>query len=91
MCHTNEAYESYGVTLMKHELCHTNESYDARPNVACSKRMLAHDPPAPMNHVKMFKGWPLQDAPSMLIQLCYKSFPPGRSLSVGNEEANYVE
>jgi len=49
------------------------------------------DPPAPMNHVKIFKGWPLQDAPSKLVQLWYKSFPPGRFLPVGNEEANYVE
>ena len=48
-------------------------------------------PPAPMNHVKIFKGWPLQDAPSMLVQLWYKSFPPGRFLPGGNEEANYVE
>ena len=23
-----------------------------------------------MNHAKTFKGWPLQDAPSMLVQLC---------------------
>ena len=48
-------------------------------------------PPAPMNSVKIFKGWPLQDAPSMLVQLWYKSFPPGRFLPGGNEEANYVE
>jgi len=47
---------------------------------------------APMNHVKIFKGWPLQDAPSMLVQLWYnKSFPPGRFLPGGNEEANYVD
>jgi len=26
-------------------------------------------PPAPMNHVKTFKGWPLQDTPSMLVKL----------------------
>jgi len=26
-------------------------------------------PPAPMNHVKIFKGWPLRDAPSELVQL----------------------
>jgi len=44
-----------------------------------------------MNHVKIFKGWPLQDAPSKLVQLWYKSFPPGRFLPRGNEEANYVE
>jgi len=30
---------------------------------------LPNTPPAPMNHVKIFKGWPLQDAPSMLVQL----------------------
>jgi len=39
-------------------------------------RMHGGRPPAPMNHVKIFKGWPLQDAPS--LQLFYKSFPPGR-------------
>jgi len=31
--------------------------------------------PAPMNHVKIFKGWPPQDAPSKLVQLWYKLFP----------------
>jgi len=31
--------------------------------------------PAPMNHVKMFKGWPPRDAPSKLVQPWYKSFP----------------
>jgi len=35
-----------------------------------------------MNHVKIFKGWPLQDAPLKLVKLWYKSFPQGR---------NYVE
>jgi len=48
-------------------------------------------PPDPMDHVKIFKGWPLQDAPSKLVQLWYKSFPPGRFLPGGNEEANCVE
>ena len=33
------------------------------------------NPPAPMNHVKIFKGWPPRDAPSKLVQLWYKSFP----------------
>jgi len=33
-------------------------------------------PPAPMNHIKQFKGWPPRDAPSVLVQLCYKKFPP---------------
>jgi len=44
-----------------------------------------------MGAVKIVKGWPLRDAPSKLVQLWYKSFPPGRSLPGGNEEANYVE
>jgi len=44
-------------------------------------RLLCHhtassSTPAPMNHVKIFKGWPPQDAPSRLVQLWYKSFPP---------------
>ena len=34
-------------------------------------------PPAPMNHVKLFKGWPLRDAPTGLVQLWYKTCPPG--------------
>ena len=38
--------------------------------------MNVSSPPAPMNHVKIFKGWPLRDAPSKLVQLWYKSFPP---------------
>jgi len=33
-------------------------------------------PPAPMNHVKIFKGCPPRDTPSKLVQLWYKSFPP---------------
>ena len=33
-------------------------------------------PPAPMNQVKIFKGWPPRDAPSELVQMWYKSFPP---------------
>jgi len=37
---------------------------------------LRFNPPAPMNHVKIFKGWPPRDAPSKLVQLWYKSFPP---------------
>jgi len=32
-------------------------------------------PPAPMNLVKIFKGWPPRDAPSKLVQLWYKTFP----------------
>jgi len=31
---------------------------------------------APMNHVKIFKGWPSRDAPSKLVQLWYKNFSP---------------
>jgi len=46
---------------------------------------------SPMNHVRIFKGWPLQDAPSKLVRLWYKSFPPGRFLPCGNEEAHHVE
>jgi len=29
-----------------------------------------------MNDVQIFKGWPSQDAPSELVQLWYKTFPP---------------
>jgi len=43
------------------------------------------NPPDPMNHF-ICKGWP-----SKLVQLWYKSFPPGRFLPGGNEEANCVE
>jgi len=37
---------------------------------------LSLSPPAPMNHVKIFKGWPPQDTPSKLVQLWYKKIPP---------------
>ena len=33
-------------------------------------------PPAPMNHVKISKDWTPPDAPSKLVQLWYKKFPP---------------
>jgi len=33
-------------------------------------------PPAPMNHLKIFQGWPPGDAPSKLVQLWHKTFPP---------------
>ena len=35
-------------------------------------------PHAPMNHVKIFKGWPPRDAPSKLVHLRYKTFPKGQ-------------
>ena len=35
-----------------------------------------NDSPAPMNHEKTFMGWPPRDAPSKLVQLWYKTFPP---------------
>jgi len=45
-----------------------------------------------MNHAKILKvGWPCQDASWELVTRWYKSFPPGRFLPGGNEEANYVE
>ena len=31
-------------------------------------------PAAPINHVKIFKGWPPRQAPSKLVQLWYKHF-----------------
>ena len=33
-------------------------------------------PPAPMNHEKILKGWPSQDAPWIMVQLWYKTFTP---------------
>jgi len=48
-------------------------------------------PCTPMNNAKTFKGWSRQDASLELVPRWYKSFPPGRFLSVGNEVANYVE
>jgi len=38
--------------------------------------MIRINPPDPINHVKIFKGWPPRDAPSKLVQLWYKTFPP---------------
>ena len=43
--------------------------------LCCSRRCI-FTPPAPMNHVNIFKGWPPRDAPSKLVQLWYKTFPP---------------
>jgi len=65
-------------------------------NVICMSYiwMLCHmyewrsHPPARMNHVKIFKGWPPRDAPSELVQLWYTTFPPDRFLSVANEKPN---
>ena len=34
--------------------------------------LLSLNPPAPTNHVKLFKGWPRGDAPSKVVQLWYK-------------------
>jgi len=34
------------------------------------------NPPAPMNHVKIFKGWPTRDAPSKQVQLWYQTSSP---------------
>jgi len=45
-----------------------------------SNKISTTRPPAPMNHVKIFKGWPLQDALLKLVKLWYKSFPIGRYL-----------
>jgi len=39
-------------------------------------------PPA-LNHVKIFKGWPPRYAPSELVQLWYKIFPPDHIDQVG--------
>ena len=33
--------------------------------------------PSPMNHVKIFKGWPPRDDPSKPVQLWFQSFPLG--------------
>ena len=33
-------------------------------------------PPAPMHYLKIFKGLPTRDAPSELVQLLHKMFPP---------------
>ena len=49
--------------------CHTHHGM-------CTTFSLAIIPPAPMNHVKIFKGWPPRNAPSKLVQLWYKTFPP---------------
>jgi hypothetical protein len=40
------------------------------------KRPLWYTPPAPMNHVRIFKGWPPRDALSKLVKLWYRTFPP---------------
>jgi len=45
-------------------------------------------PPAPMNHEKTFKGLPPQDAPSKLVQLWYKKFPPDQRGQVEMKKTN---
>jgi len=35
--------------------------------------------PSPLNHVKIFKGWPHRDASAKLVQLWYKTFPQDKS------------
>ena len=52
------------------------EAYIQMFNVYASCQYVFSGPPAPMNHVKIFEGWPLRDAPSELVQLWYKTFPP---------------
>ena len=82
-------YDSFIHTYMKEEwvasIAYASTTHDSY----CTTRI--QYPPAPINHVKIFKGWPLQDALSKLVQLWYKSFLPGRFLPGGNEEAEYVE
>jgi len=39
-------------------------------------------PPAPMNHVKIFKGQPRRFALSELVQAWYKKFPSDRFVQV---------
>jgi len=57
-----------------------------------SKLFPASKPPAPMNHAKIFKGWPSQDASWELVPRWYKSFPPGRFLAeMQKPTSHYVE
>ena len=46
--------------------------------LCCTVSNMFHEtyPPALTNHVMIFKGWPPRDAPSKLVQVWYKSFPP---------------
>jgi len=62
----------FGVCVCVHEYSYMSLSKSPfiHPQVAFAC------PPPPMNHVKIFKGWPLRDAPSELVQLRYKTFPP---------------
>jgi hypothetical protein len=41
-----------------------------------------------MNHEKTFKGLPPQDAPSKLVQLWYKKFPPDQRGQVEMKKTN---
>jgi len=51
-------------------------SYEASKNQKLQIRKFSRQfPPAPINHVKIFKGWSLLDAPSKMVQLWYKTFP----------------
>ena len=80
VCHRRKSFPEampYGKTLKQ---CHIEDPEAmARPNSIndfAIKEFAIKEPPAPMNHVKIFKGWPPRDAPSKLVQLWYKTFPP---------------
>ena len=45
----------------------------------------------PYESCKIFKGRPCQNAFSNLVHRQYKSFPPDKFLSDGNQEHNWVE
>ena len=47
-------------------------------------KMRESHPPAPMNHAKIFKGWPHQDASWELVPRWYKSFQPDRFLGTNH-------
>ena len=48
-------------------------------------------PPAPMNYIKYLRAGHRRNAFSNLVPRQYKSFPPDRFLSGGNQEHNWVE
>ena len=79
----NDLHSLLEACRYSYEACHDLRRYEACRGICRSAR--------PYESCKKFKGWPLQDAPSKLVQLWYKTFPPGRFLPGGNEEANSVE
>ena len=66
------------IYIIFNHVVYTLNSRGRKRSVSCnaSSYSCVYTPPAPMNHVKIFKGQPRQFALSELVQALYKSFSP---------------